>query len=589
MSAPLLYPAPRHLVQSGGTCAVPTSRTISDAPASVIDTIPTLKLVASNAGWIRCVTDPASVKEPGDEAYRLDVRTDGVRIAARSEKGVRWALITLAQLIRQFPAQLPCLVIDDAPLFAERGFMLDISRDRIPTMSSLRELVDCMSLCKLNHLQLYTEHAFAYKGHEAVWRAADPITPEEMREIDAYASARGIALTANQNSFGHFERWLRHPGYAALGETDTPWIKREWSNHYFEPATLCPLDPRSIALVEGLFEQLFPLCSGRYANIGGDEPFDLGRGRSKDECARIGAGRVFSEYLTKVVRAAQRLGKQPQFWCDPHPNEDDGMPRDVVALVWDYEFDCDFATRLAAHATVGREVWVAPGASNWLTITSRTWNRRGNLDRACTEGRAHGARGMLNTEWGDCGHRQQWPLTLAGMADGAQASWFGADAYVNEALGLQVFGSTHLGAWIAALGNADEPISRGTEPAGAGFRRRNSSALFGELGAPLSKFDNEPELLAWQGCASRLAELGSSIPPVGGVVEEECRHVHEIAQFAADRGVARRTDTREAVRQGFGDRMCRIIAEHRRLWLKRSRYGGLEDSCNHYRRIVQPV
>ena len=30
---------------------------------------------------------------------------------------------------------------------------------------------------KINQVFLYTEHTFAYEGHETVWKDADPLTP----------------------------------------------------------------------------------------------------------------------------------------------------------------------------------------------------------------------------------------------------------------------------------------------------------------------------------------------------------------------------------------------------------------------------
>ena len=53
--------------------------------------------------------------------------------------------------------------------------MLDISRNKVPTMGQLKEAVDAFEMLKINHLQLYTEHTFAYAGHEEVWRDASPI------------------------------------------------------------------------------------------------------------------------------------------------------------------------------------------------------------------------------------------------------------------------------------------------------------------------------------------------------------------------------------------------------------------------------
>ena len=56
-----------------------------------------------------------------------------------------------------------------APAFDNRCFMLDVSRDRVPTMETLRWLVDVLSMLRYSELQLYVEHTFEFVGHERVW------------------------------------------------------------------------------------------------------------------------------------------------------------------------------------------------------------------------------------------------------------------------------------------------------------------------------------------------------------------------------------------------------------------------------------
>lgn len=590
-----LLPRPRRVTPGAGGWSPPSGvpwPTVG-LSAGLCQTAPAPLRLAFGGGSavVRAEVEPGV---GGSGSYRLAVEPGGVRLAAADQSGLRHGLATLAQMVRLVGGgALPCVEIEDAPAFAVRGFMLDISRDRVPTMASLYQLVDDMAGLKLNRLELYTEHAFAYAGHERVWRAADPITPDEMEALDRYAGERGVELGANQNTLGHFERWLRVPEYADLGETDGPIVCRfPWGGiSYSEPNTLCPLDRRSIELVSGLLGQLLPCCSGGVVNIGCDEPFDLGYGRSKDECERIGRAAVFSGYVAKVAEAVRRLGRRPAFWCDPHPNEDDSLPRDLVALVWGYESTTHFADRLRSHIGQGREAWVCPGTSSWNAITSRTWNRRGNLDAAVGEGLAVGATGLLNTEWGDHGHRQQWPLTLLGMADGAQACWSGRPGeYDSEAAGIHLLGGAALGRWLADLGDADEPISSGREPAG-GPRLSNCTALFQEMQhrawRDAASADEAP---AWRGVAERLTVLDRSLAEAGTGVEElvmrECRHAVGLARWVADRAVLRRTDPSADHRRLLMERLTPLIGEHRRLWLARSRYGGLEDSTHHYRRLI---
>src|SRR5438477_6364863 len=133
------------------------------------------------------------------QGYRLSVEADGITIISSDRAGAFYAEQTLAQLNRQFGGSLPGVQIEDWPDFPVRGFMLDISRDKVPTMATLFALVDQLAELKINQLQLYTEHTFAYRGHEVVWKDASPMTAGEIRQLDAYCKARFIELVPNQN------------------------------------------------------------------------------------------------------------------------------------------------------------------------------------------------------------------------------------------------------------------------------------------------------------------------------------------------------------------------------------------------------
>src|SRR5688572_24918892 len=153
------------------------------------------------------------------ESYKLTIDSDGVYIAGKDAAGVFYGVATLIQLLQTYGRELPQLVVDDYPDFLVRGVMLDISRDKVPTMETLYGLVDMLAGWKINQFQLYIEHTFAYSRHELVWKNASPMTPAEILELDTYCRDRFVELVPNQNSFGHMHRWLEHPEYAHLGET----------------------------------------------------------------------------------------------------------------------------------------------------------------------------------------------------------------------------------------------------------------------------------------------------------------------------------------------------------------------------------
>ena len=224
-----------------------------------------------------------------DQGYRLSVTDGGITITSRTPAAAFYAEQTLKQLRRQYPDKLPYVEIEDWPDFSARGVMLDISRDKVPTMTTLFGLIDLLAEWKINQLQLYIEHTFAYSQHRTVWEHASPMTADEIRELDQYCRERFIDLVPNQNSFGHMERWLRHSEYAHLAEAidgaETPWGFR-WEG----PFSLCPTDPKSLKLLEGLYAELLPNFTSRFFNVGCDETFDIGRDEAKPNA--IGSVRI---------------------------------------------------------------------------------------------------------------------------------------------------------------------------------------------------------------------------------------------------------------------------------------------------------
>ncbi len=72
-------------------------------------------------------------------AYTLTINTDGITITGCDFEGVRNGVQTLRQLIRQNGAVLPELQIADAPACQIRGYYLDATRGRVPTLAWLKQ------------------------------------------------------------------------------------------------------------------------------------------------------------------------------------------------------------------------------------------------------------------------------------------------------------------------------------------------------------------------------------------------------------------------------------------------------------------
>lgn len=526
--------------------------------------------------------------ETEPEGYKLNIKPDGIEIIAVSPVGAFHGACTLKQILRQVGQAdvsdhlvLPCLSISDWPDLPNRGIMLDISRDKVPTMETLFRLVDLMAEWKLNQLQLYTEHTFAYLAHPIVWQDADPMTGEEIMQLDAYCKSKFIELVPNQNSFGHMERWLKFDEYRPMAELpnggETAWGYRE------VPGGLCPVDKRSIPFLAELYDELLPHFTSGLFNVGLDETVDLGYGRSKSICKKLGTGRVYLDFLLKIHELVSAHGKQMMFWGDiimHYPELIPELPKDIIALEWGYEYDHPFAEHGAKFAASGVPFYVCPGASNWNTYAGRTDNAIGNITLAAKNGLANGAVGMLNTSWGDNGHWDPLPVAYAGFMAGAMASWNAktdVKKILADALSLHAFNdlSRKIGRAFYDLGNVYKCFKKRTWNSSIPWQMLhnkidNEKAVEGLTMAEFKAMDVEIDRIA----ASIEGEQITA--PDAEIVDSELGFVIGLLRFASAVGKMRLGGPKVP---DLDIELSAVKDHHRWIWQLRNQPGGLRDSA----------
>ena len=139
------------------------------------------RVVNGGTGPVSLQVDPAACAHA--QGYVLDISPEGISIVGGDDAGLYYGIHTACQWVMQAKDAIPCVHIEDWPDFPKRGVMLDISRDKIPTIETMYALVDRLSGWKINEIQLYTEHTFAYAGHETVWKDFSPMTGEGNRSL----------------------------------------------------------------------------------------------------------------------------------------------------------------------------------------------------------------------------------------------------------------------------------------------------------------------------------------------------------------------------------------------------------------------
>ena len=515
------------------------------------------------------------------QGYALTISASGIALDAADEAGAFYGAMTLRQLARRHDGALPTGTIRDWPDLAERGVMIDVSRDKVPTMDTLYALVDRLAEWKINHVELYAEHTYAYTDHEVVWRDASPFTAAETDVLDAFCSARHIALVPNQNCLGHMNRWLAHDTYVALAMDPEGYVMMGIRR---PPSTIEPTNPGSLALVRSLFGELLPHFSdARFVNVGLDEPWEMAPERIDD----------YLEWV-RTLRALPELeGREIVIWGDilaGHPERLGELPDGVVVCEWGYDAGHPWDARLSALAAAGIPRWVAPGTSSWLTILGRTANMRADITEAVDAAVAHGATGMLNTDWGDNGHLQYPAVSDPGLAFGAAMSWCAA---TNRSIDLSAALSAHcyddpsgeLAAIVLSLGD----VYLRLEPQVWNVATLVLHLYFPQLdvgrgplaGATVDQYERvEADL---NSLSNRLSLVRSTRPDAALIVDELRNAMALVRVLCADARArlavgGALADVDGSTRAALAEQLRPVITEHERLWLARNRPGGLRES-----------
>lgn len=248
--------------------------------------------------------DPAARGIVSEEAYRLEIAPRGIAVSARTAAGAFYAVQTLLQLTDDGRAEeIACRTIEDAPRFAYRGFMIDVSR-HFRSVEFVKRQIDAMALFKLNRLHMHltdgagwrieidryprlTEFAAwrPYEDWQSWWEgdrsyceADDPrarggfYTKEEIREIVEYARLRHIEVIPEIEMPGHSEEVLAV--YPELSCSGKPYTDSDF----------CIGNEQTFEFLESVLSEVIGLFPSEYIHIGGDEASKQGW-RTCPECA----------------------------------------------------------------------------------------------------------------------------------------------------------------------------------------------------------------------------------------------------------------------------------------------------------------
>lgn len=238
----------------------------------------------------------------GDEAYRLEVTTQRINIAAPSPRGLFYGLQTVLQTLpavrNNAVLSVPCMQVEDAPRFAWRGLHLDVSRHFFGP-EVIRQYIDLMARYKLNRFHWHLTDDTGWRleirkypelTRTGAWRVdysdkpygarpqARPgeeptyggyYTQEQVREIIAYARDRNVTIVPEIEMPGHSAAAVAaYPRLSCSGKTQLPMTGGNYSG---VSSNLCPGNDSVITFLSDVLNEVMDLFPSEYIHIGGDE------------------------------------------------------------------------------------------------------------------------------------------------------------------------------------------------------------------------------------------------------------------------------------------------------------------------------
>jgi hexosaminidase len=281
------------------------------------------------------------LKPAEDESYNLLINDSVILIAAETDLGTLHGMETLLQLLSADGQgfYFPCIKIEDTPRFVWRGLMIDVARHFLPS-SVLERNIDAMASVKMNvlHLHLSDDQGFRIEcksfpllhqmGSDGMY-----YTQLQMKEIIAYADARGIRVIPEFDMPGHTQAWF--PGYPQLATVPGKHeIEREFG--IFDGA-MNPAKEGTYRFLDKFITEMSGIFPDEYFHIGGDECNGIQWNESPEVQSFMKKNKLKNNHELQAyfnVRINHSLQKNHKIMTGWEQIMNEKLPKDIIIQSW---------------------------------------------------------------------------------------------------------------------------------------------------------------------------------------------------------------------------------------------------------------
>lgn len=306
-----------------------------------------------------------------------------------------------------------------SPRFSRLAAMVDLSRNSIYTVSTMKRFLCQLALMGFNTAYLYMEDTYELPGYPYFGYRRGRYSVAEQKELDDFADALGIELVPCIQTLAHLRTAIRWQYMAPMRDTvDNLMVGQE----------------STVALVEAMIAHFSKTFRSRRIHLGMDEAVSLGTGRYLRHQGYRSHREIIMEHLQITCSLCKKYGLEPMIWDDMlfrdqtplmnyygdstplTPEEKAQFPDNLSFVYWDYyhdtreEYERQLRRRGCVKTHFAGGVWKWGG---WVPNFTKSFHDSICATEACC---AYGVQEIIVTLWGDDGDETPLATVLPGLA-----------------------------------------------------------------------------------------------------------------------------------------------------------------------------
>ena len=287
------------------------------------------------------------------------------------------------------------------------GVMLDCSRNAVMRPEKIKEFIDALAKMGYNMLELYMEDTYEIDGEPYFGYLRGGYSVSELKDLDLYASSKGIELVPAIQTLAHFNNLAKLPHYEDIIDIrDILSVENE----------------KTYDLIDKMFKTLAKAFTSRIVNIGMDETHYIGLGKYLDEHGYKNRYDLLFSHLQRVAEIADKYGFTLHMWsdmffrignCGKYYGKDlvvsedisEKIPKNVELIYWDYYHTQteDYEAMMQAHKAIKNGFWFAGGAWCWGGFAPFNAYTLKSMKAALQAALKFDVKNVFITMWGDDG------------------------------------------------------------------------------------------------------------------------------------------------------------------------------------------